>query len=446
MGGTSQNGGVMARIIRSAAARAAAAIAVTGALVAWPASALAAGPTLWVAKAATVAGNGTSCSAPGFNTIQAAIDAAPGGATIRVCQGSYSEQLQITSSVTIEGSGKVSVKLPASPANATTACDTAPGTGSYQPDQDGISICGAIRVTLTGITVSAAWPTSTCDDSLYGILIGGGAQVTISKSAVSAAGARPLNGCQGGIGIQDGMGWTTPNEAGHLVLSHSIVAGYQKNGITVDGKGSTARISYATVRGIGRTTQIAQNGIQVSNDAQAFITHTTVTGNECDVSVCGPDGLTQTQSTGLLFYGAARGSSVTHSTIAANDIGVYYSADPSSGRPTRVQVLISGDDLTRNRYEGVVLDQGRAEVTHCTISSGDVGIEILQYNGQAFGSTSIASYDTVKLMSNSTVNVMSDRAATGDKPGSFTIGHSNIDTAPVRDHAANLPIVRFHDF
>ena len=437
----------MKRITRRLAVLAAAAAVPAAAIVAWPAAALAAGPTLWVSSAATVAGNGTSCTAPGFNKIQPAIDAAPSGATIEVCAGTYNGELQITQSVTLSGTGtgKAIVKLPASPANSTTACDTATGTGSYQPDQDGIAICGAISVTMTGITVDAAWPVNTCYDSMYGVLIGGGATVSFTDSAVTAAGAKPLNGCQGGIGIQDGMGWTTPNEVGHLVLSHSSVSGYQKNGITVDGRGSTAQISNGVVKGIGATTAIAQNGIQVSNGAKVSISDTKVSGNECNVSVCGPNGLTQTQSTGLLFYGATWGNKVTGSTLSGNDIGVYYAANPAGKAPKTAQLQLSGDTITGNRYEGVVLDQGRANVTGCTITSGDVGIEVLQYNGQTFGSTSIASHDTIKLMSNSTVSVLSDRAATGDLPGSFTISYSSISAAPVKDDAKNLPVIRSHD-
>lgn len=405
----------------------------------------AAAPTLWVSPATTVPGNGTSCTAPGFNSIQTALDSAPGGAKLNVCAGTYTEQLQVTNSVTITGMGKVVVKLPASPANATTACDTAPGTGSFQPDQDGVSICGAITVSITDLRINAAWATNVCDDSLYGVLIGGGANVTMTNSAITAAGARPLNGCQGGIGIQDGMGWTTPNEVGHLVLTHSKVGGYQKNGITVDGKGSTAQIASTTVQGIGPTTMIAQNGIEVNVGAKVSISHSTVSGNECNVSVCGQNGLTQTQSTGLLFFGAARGSTVADSTISGNDIGVYYLANPAAGAPTHSQLLITGDKVTGNRYEGIVFDQGRATVTNSTISSGRVGIEVLQYNGQTFGSNSTASHDTIKLMSWATVQVLSDRAASGDKKGTFTISNSVLAGAPVRDNARNLPVIRIHD-
>ena len=119
-------------------------VAVAAALIA-PTAADASSPgTLWVNSGTTVTGNGTSCAAPGYNTIQAAINAASPQATIEVCAGTYAEQLQITKSVTINGIGNVEVTLPSSVANATTACDTAPGTGAFQPDQDGISICGAV--------------------------------------------------------------------------------------------------------------------------------------------------------------------------------------------------------------------------------------------------------------------------------------------------------------
>jgi pectin methylesterase-like acyl-CoA thioesterase len=111
---------------------------------------------IWVSGAPTVAGGGTSCTQPGYNTIQAAISAAPSGATIRVCAGTYAEQLQITSPVAIEGVGTVVIELPATPANSSTACDTAPGTGPFQPDQDGVAICGAGTVRLIHLTIDAA--------------------------------------------------------------------------------------------------------------------------------------------------------------------------------------------------------------------------------------------------------------------------------------------------
>ena len=122
--------------------------------------------TLWVAppsvvvavsSAASPAVTATSCATATYHTIQSAISAAPVGATINICTGTYVEQLTLTQSVSLVAVGAVSVQLPASPANSETACDNAPGNGPYEPDQDGVLICGNATVSITGITVDAAW-------------------------------------------------------------------------------------------------------------------------------------------------------------------------------------------------------------------------------------------------------------------------------------------------
>jgi pectin methylesterase-like acyl-CoA thioesterase len=132
-----------------------------------PMSAGAAQPkTLWVAppsvvvavsSAASPAVTATSCATATYHTIQSAISAAPVGATINICTGTYVEQLTLTQSVSLVAVGAVSVQLPANPANSETACDNAPGNGPYEPDQDGVLICGNATVSITGITVDAAW-------------------------------------------------------------------------------------------------------------------------------------------------------------------------------------------------------------------------------------------------------------------------------------------------
>ena len=237
---------------------------------------------------------------------------------------------------------------------------------------------------MKGITFDEAWPGATCDDSLYGILVGGNDTLKLSNSAIVAGGAVPINGCQGGIGIQVGMAWTTPVERGHLFLTSTTVSGYQKNGVTVDGAGSTAKITYDTVEGAGPTTQTAQNGIQVSNGAYATIAHATIEGNECDVASCGANGLTDYQAGGVLFYGAKAGSSISSCVIKHNDYGVYFYSQRASLSPG-VENSLKFSTVTNNRDENVLLDQGRDLIASDRILYGDVGIELLQYNGQTYG-------------------------------------------------------------
>jgi hypothetical protein len=432
---------------RAATILAAAAIISVGVL-AVPAIASATPPpgAYWVNNAVpTWPGRGTSCDQPGYATIQKAVNAAQtqANATILVCTGTYIEQVQVkgaNTNLTIEPAQSplgVVLQLPATPANSTTSCDTAPGTGPYQPDQDGFAVCGTKHtvVSVKGLIFDEAWSTSTCDDSLYGILVGGGSTLKLTHSEIDAAGAYPLNGCQGGIGIQDGMGWTTPNEAGHLIASYDSISGYQKNGMTIDGKGSTAQLYEDTVVGIGQTTGIAQNGIQVSNGAQATITKTTVSGNECDVSVCGPNALTQTQSTGVLFYGAASGTLLTDSLIENNDIGVYY----ASSNPTlsaKSQVGMTDNVIRNNRYEGILFDQGRSKIAGNKISAGNVGIMFIQYDGQSYGDDDAVTATIVKGQSVAAIQVLSDLSPTGDKPGDDTFTNCSI-SGVVLDNATN---------
>jgi hypothetical protein len=417
--------------------------------------------TLWVSPAPIVvasvvtnAAADSSCATAAYHTIQSAISAAPAGATINICAGTYTEQLTITQSVSLVAVGAVTVALPASPVNATTACDTAPGTGSYQPDQDGVVICGAATVNITGLTVDAAWPTGTCYDSLYGILVAGGATLNFTNSSVTAAGGVPLNGCQGGVGIQVGMAWTTPVEVGHATLRDDSISGYQKNGITVDGTGSSADIDDTTVTGIGATTQIAQNGIQISNGAFGAIAGSTITGNECDYpSVCGSDMLYDTQSVGVLFYGPAPGSSVTASKIDNNDEGVYNEED-SPRAPALPVVSINGDTLS-NRYEGVVLDQGWAAITGDSISGGNVGIGVLQYSsltfppdfGQTYAANGTATLDVIRGAAVAAVQVESDDAPTGDYRGALTVILSDLrgNAARVVNNSLNYTVFQLGD-
>jgi len=171
---------------------------------------------LWVSSAPIAAAD-SGCAKPGYNTIQSAINAAPAAATIHICTGTYVEALAITQPVSLVAPGRSPSSCPPL-GELGDGMRHRPGTSAFQPDQDAIAICAAGTVNLAGLTIDAAWPANTCDDSLYGILVAGGATLNLTNSSIVAAGAVPLNGCQGGVGIQVGMAWTTPLEIGHANL------------------------------------------------------------------------------------------------------------------------------------------------------------------------------------------------------------------------------------
>ena len=396
------------------------------------APAAASATTLWVSEAPTVAGNGTSCTKPGFNKIQSAIGAAAAGSVIDICSGTYVEQLQVTEGLTLKAAGAgVTVQLPASPQNSTTTCDTEIPSPQYEPNQDLLAICTSGTVTIQGLKFEAKWPAGTCYDSEYGIFAGGGATVKITGTTVADAGnppPDPASGCQGGVAIQLGSARVTPNEVAHGFLSNDIVTNYQKNGIDVTGAGATGVIGGTTVTGSGPTEHIAQNGIEVAFGGSAKIKTSSVSGNECNVAVCGPNPITQTQATGVLLLAAAPGTSVSSSTISHNDIGVYYE-DEEATAPSKPQVLISSNQLNEDRYESVALGKGSATVNGNTITGGTVGIAPLQFANEPYGIKSTGAKDNMSGLSSYAVNGFSDKEPT-DKPGSFSITSSHISGNP----------------
>lgn len=400
------------------------------ATVAVPAAASAA--TVWVAKTpASPTPPGTSCTIPGYSTIASAIAASAAGTTISICSGTYEEQLEVQKPLTLKSAGAgVVVKLPASPVNSNTPCDTMI-PGSYQPNQDLVAICTPGTVTISGIKFEALWPAGTCYDSLYGLFVGGGATLKMSYSTVSDTGnppPDPNSGCQGGVGIELGSLRTSPAEVAHGVLSNDQVTNYQKNGINVVGTGSTAKITSTLVRGAGATPHLAQNGIEVW-EAQATISGSHVSGNECDHPVCGADPIADTQSGGVLLIDPAPGTTVTKSTISENDMGVYY-ADEQASAPLAPQASITSNQLGGNRYEGVLLEAGWATVNNDTFNGGTVGIGLLQaaWQTQGYGVKGTASGDKMSGLSSYAVEGFSDNA--GGPAGEYTITNSKISGNP----------------
>jgi hypothetical protein len=329
-----------------------------------------ASPKYWVAPTSTSTAN-NSCATAAYTTVQSAVTAAElyesshtkAVPTIELCPGTYSEQVTITRSLVLTRAkvaarrGPVVIQLPASVGAdqstglSATNCQ-ADDTASQLP-QSVIEICAAttggintkgVSVTISHVTVQGNWPTTVCNDSLYGILVEGGGRLSLADSIVEQIGAYPLNGCQGGVGVEAGFAPT--HQVGHLAMNGDTVQTYQKNGITADGPGSTATISGVTVTGAGPTSAIAQNGIQISLGATASVVGSTITGNNYT-------GNGEASSAGILVFGGGgtvcgigknsplvKKASFTHNSLINNDVAVALfnvnsGCDKSVRTPTR---------------------------------------------------------------------------------------------------------------
>jgi hypothetical protein len=431
---------------------------VTGAAIA--AAALPAGASAgkaWVSTA-TPSAPFNSCAHPAFDSIQ---DALAGSATtIEVCGGTYAEQLHVERAVSIVGNG-ATLKLPAAPQKSETACDAASEAGDGLEDQDLVSVCTGSKVKINGLTIDAIWPGSpvgpevSCGFNLYGVLVAGGASLQLTESTVDGAAPATINGCQYGVGVQIGASYASPAQVGSAKLTADVIEGYQKNGITVDGAGSDAKIADVGVIGAGKTAEIAQNGIGVQLGAKASISAATVKRNECENATCGGDPLTDFQAEGVYFFGAAAGSSIKSSDLTENDAGVE-AFDTAASEPTSSQVSIDTSTITANRYEDVLLNQGFATVNGDTISDSRVGVEAIQIAegafAQTYGPKGSLSGDTFSGLTEWAVAGDSDNAP-GDLPGSISVKKSAVSGNPGptvegslhTNNAAKLPITTKSD-
>ena len=361
--------------------------------------------------------------------MQAAIEV---GSSIDICPGTYTEQLTITKPVklvAVAGTGTATVQLPADAADSTTTCDTEVPEGQI----DEVSICKSGTVTINDLNIEALIPLATCGKGLNGIFVGDGGTLKANNLTVNGA-STTLNGskgCQHGISIAVGL--KTPNEVGHAVLKKVTSIGYQKNGPTVRGVGSTLAMSSSTVTGEGATPYTAQNGVEIAYGAEGVVKSSTISGNECDYPErCGATG---EQASGVLFYQAAAGSSVSSSTITENDMGIYY-ASGSSSVPPSPDVTMTKDVLTSNRYEGVYLEEGKAALKNLTIGgSGRVGIELFQTAGEESAIESSATSTKISGQIEASIKVSSDKQP-ADKPGKFLFSKGTA-AAPVLINESN---------
>ena len=331
----------------------------------------------WVSQTGLPTGADRSCPTAAYATVQSAVLAAEAAQTlsphtvptIEICPGTYPEQVTILKSLVLTrapvaaGLGPVTIQLPAAVGSnqalglSTTNCQADDAAQGIQIPQAVIEICSArpggtntagVGVSINDITVQGNWPTTVCYDSLYGILVGGGAALSLTNSTVEQIGAYPLNGCQGGVGVQ--VGFAPTDQIGLASLSGDTVETYQKNGITVDGPGSYGDIVNTVVTGDGPTPAIAQNGIQFSFGATGSVTHSTITGN----NYTGTGGAS---STGILVFGGGGSACgigpssplVKYATFAddrltGNDVGIYLAnlnsaCTNSATTPTRDTAL-----------------------------------------------------------------------------------------------------------
>lgn len=307
-----------------------------------------------------------------YRTIQSAIDAAAVGDTIVVAPGFYREQVTFNAD-------KDGITLRAR--NPLLAVIQAPSTLTGEPAV--VTVAGADNVTVRGFTITGGSAAGT--GPLAGVSVRDGGSATIRNNTIAGIRNRPLDGLQTGLGVLV-LG---ANDGTAAVIRDNTIADYQKGGVVVFGDGASADVTGNTIVGAGPTGLIAQNGVQVSDGASAFVADNVITGNV----YTGTDAV----ATGVLV------DSTDEVTLSANRVfgnqvglavfnsgGVIVSANRvSENTADGVQLAgVSGGQVVGNRVEdngtdGVVLDDSTGLIVTDNTVRRNGGDGLVLTNGSA---------------------------------------------------------------
>jgi hypothetical protein len=282
-----------------------------------------------------------------FATIQAAVDAASPGDTVRVAAGTFREQVSIRKDVTIVGAGahRTIVRAPGT---------LVPGTS----DENAIvEIHDGAAATLTQLAVSGPG-SGTCDDGAlhHGILVQPESRLDLRFAKVDRIHDTPLAACfRSGNAILAVFAEVT--------VHASVISDYQSAGIVVIG--GIARIEHNLVAGPGATPATAAEGVLFVEGATGAVTDNVVTGNVCgDPALgCGPDFFSELQVFGI---GSGPGVLVARNLLLGNQVGIYA----VGGADLRSNVLL-GNDF------GLALQDGELRARGDWIVGGDVGVAVI---------------------------------------------------------------------
>jgi hypothetical protein len=340
-----------------------------------------------------------------FNKIQVALDYVPAGSTIYICPGTYPEQITITKRVTLIGVGANGLSgSAASGANNPVIVSPTKGVVANASDlSDGSPIAAQVAVLAPAGTVNISNLTvdgsnnglNSCATDLVGIYYQNVSGI-VNHVATRFQELPPADfGCQDGLAIFVQSGYSSGGTAA-VTIENSSVHDYDKNGITADGSGTVAAITANYVVGIGPTSLIAQNGIQVSDGASGKVTSNTVTD---DIYINPPDCTTSnscTSATGILLYDSggtsAKPLAVTSNTVSNTQGAIIAYGDPSgtadynnvstnkvTTSPAAGPYLLDGIDLCSNNNtatSNTVFNSSGSGVhidSSCTESTGTTG-------------------------------------------------------------------------
>ncbi|MDQ3776886.1 MAG: right-handed parallel beta-helix repeat-containing protein [Pseudomonadota bacterium] len=291
------------------------------------------------------------CPNAGFTTIQGAVDVARRGDRIRVCPGTYNEQIGITEPLSIIGNNAV-VKPSVMTANTTNQFT-------------GIPIAAVILVRDTDVTISGLTidggdnRIAACEPTLIGIFYQNASGRIRNVDIMNMKLGAGLEGCQSGLGI---FAQKLGGRVKEVRVETSRIHGYQKNGITATERGTKIRVDRNTVTGIGPTVGAAQNGIQIGFGATGEINRNVVMNHIWSPCVSVDD--CAFAATGLAIV-RTKNVSIRGNTVGNSQCGICLSG--------RDEGQVNVSQVIRNTVFGTLVFDGIA----LTGNNNEVGRNII---------------------------------------------------------------------
>jgi len=301
------------------------------------------------------------CPHAGFTHIQDAINSAAAGDRIRICQGTYAEQLTIQKSLTLDADSGAILMPGVMHQNTVSLFDSAPIAAA-------ILVQNAPNVTVRGLIVDGANNgISACAPDLEGITFQN-ASGSIEKTAVrNFKLGSGLEGCQSGTGIfvQSGGGTIS-----NVEIEDCTIHDYQKNGITADEVGTNASIRHNVVTGLGPTTGAAQNGIQIGFGAEGVIERNLVTNNIW--SPCSVAATCQFVATNILVT-QSDGVEISRNRAGISQVAIFVAGNNAS--------VLRNETFAAFVFDGVRIEGNQAHVRDNQVFNGaEAGIFLLGNN------------------------------------------------------------------
>ena len=331
-----------------------------------------------------VSATGIDCQSkhPAYTSIQTAVNVALPGDTIRVCPGTYAEQVVVTkNNLTIRGSNQDAEREV--DRNGESAADQHAGLTVLRPSalpvDPGDPITGAPRKAMllingaTGVTISNLTIDGSAADAgaakfancrLLGFTLG----IYYRNSSGTVASTHTTNirsaaRCSAGIFAESGGGGAT-----NVAVNGNTVDNYGSDGVVCNGTGTTCTVTGNTLRGRGPVDEV-QLGIVIRAGAVGRVRLNSVGGHQCIDPSCGPDPINENSSAGILvLFGAS--STISENRVDNNDVGIYQGASPDC-------CSISENHLRNNRFFGIVIVDGNGTTSENEIRGGQFGIGVV---------------------------------------------------------------------